>query len=265
MLPRHSVWLLTINSNKLLPNPQARADFDRAIDEVINDIFFYLGTKNEEDRAPDTDLPDPRLVLSIEHEEANEVGGKFRRYHLHAVIQIKHKTKLFIHYNALADAISEKVGYAVNLDGRAGKNFQRELQEYINKNQLTFAQTKFAPIPTKVNAAQSLQGNLRSRSGADISAETRPDVPIRQRKVRRQHDLLGRDDRARAELGFQRHRGPPAQPDGAPQVERAEVGRVAPRPARKEGTVGRAGQGAKSAREVAPGTRGRMSGLRLRP
>lgn len=146
-LPRHSLWFLTVNSNKTLPHSADRRRFDQVIDSTLDDLFYFLRTRNPDDRAPNSDLPDPGLVLGIEVQSANEVGTRFRRYHLHAVLRIKHKTKLYLDYAAMADYISGELGYVVSLRGTGQRDGQRELEEYLNKNQITAAPVRHVAIP----------------------------------------------------------------------------------------------------------------------
>ena len=132
--PIHSNFLLTINTNQQYKeNDQHLKNdiqfFENTIKDVLNHIDQYVEIRNEGDNWDDDTIKDIDIDYVIER------GTKKGQIHCHALIKIKHFTRLQLNYKKMKQKIQHDLGLPnIYLNNRLVRNSGSEtIVEYLNK------------------------------------------------------------------------------------------------------------------------------------
>ncbi len=125
---KFSNLFLTINTQK--SDPALIPEFKEATQMVLDNIEDYIIFSNKRD---DLDKID-NIDVSFRH----EVGGKYSKIHVHALIKIAHRSHIKIDAQRIADDIRDRMEIDENfhVDKRwvAGSSDELNVMKYLQKN-----------------------------------------------------------------------------------------------------------------------------------
>ena len=130
---KHSNFFLTINTNQRYTNddPNLQSDteiFEQIINNMLNNLDQYIKFPNGDDwQTADINDVDVDYVI--------EKGTKKNCLHAHAVIKIKHNTKVQIDFPKIQRSIADELGMQnIYVNGRLIKNSGADnIQDYLLK------------------------------------------------------------------------------------------------------------------------------------
>jgi hypothetical protein len=132
--PIHSNFLLTINTNQQYKSNDEHLQndiefFENTIKNILNNIDQYIDIRN------DGDIWDDDTIKDVDVDYIIERGTKKGQIHCHALIKIKHFTRLQLDYKKLKEKVKKDLGLKnIYLNNRLVRNSGSEnIVEYLNK------------------------------------------------------------------------------------------------------------------------------------
>ena len=130
----NSNFLLTINTNQQYKSNDEHLQndiefFENTIKNVLNNIDQYIEIRN------DGDVWDDDTIKSIDIDYVIERGTKKGQIHAHALVKIKHFTRLQLDYKKMKEVVKKDLGLKnIYLNNRLVRNSGSEsIVEYLNK------------------------------------------------------------------------------------------------------------------------------------
>ena len=112
-----------MNTNKTMPKAFVARIFERFYQQIKRFIKFNH-------REPEYDK-----IKRIRGEYATEIGNVYRKTHIHAIIQIWHRSNINLDYDKMRQYFSEIVGTTVHLNGKYfPKEDYEKIKRYVFKN-----------------------------------------------------------------------------------------------------------------------------------
>ena len=109
---KKSDFAITINSNKTV---DGLTDYQSDIFHLLSEYLFDNSGIMDYVVGVDCEL-NPADIISEYVDSSFEVGSEYGKVHLHAILQIKHKTKIRIDIDALRGYINDALGYKCHLN-----------------------------------------------------------------------------------------------------------------------------------------------------
>lgn len=130
---KYSHWFITLSTNQRYdaddPSKDSDAEvFEAVIEDILKNIPKYV-------KMPDDHAWSTERIEDVDGEYTVEWGPKTKALHCHALIKIKHRSKLQLDYGALKEKVKSELGLnEVYMNTRLVKAGGSEwLAEYIDK------------------------------------------------------------------------------------------------------------------------------------
>lgn len=132
--PKHSNFLLTINTNKGIADgsegmAEKIATFETSINQILQNVGDYVRLPDGDDWNDDEKFKDVNIQYTIER------GDKQHRLHIHILFQFTHFSKILLNYDKIKSKICDDMGLEnVYMLNKLIKNSgQMNITDYLQK------------------------------------------------------------------------------------------------------------------------------------
>lgn len=129
---KHTNILLTINTNQRYQDNDANLQndvevFDGTVQNILNNINNYC-------KFPDGDNWNDNSIKDVSIDYIVEKGTQKNCIHAHALVKIKHNTKLQLDFKKIQEKVNTELGIVTYVNGRLVKNNGSDnIVDYLNK------------------------------------------------------------------------------------------------------------------------------------